>query len=76
MFSSELDRDRELMRGEVEGWDSAGPSEGAQSRESAKPSDPRCCFDTHHTHRKVGKSSYLKIKPHIFFSCLEKSAPA
>lgn len=33
MFSSELDRDRELMKGEVDGWVSVGTSEGGGVRE-------------------------------------------
>lgn len=36
MFSSELDRDKELMKGEVDGWDSAGTSESGSLRDDGK----------------------------------------
>lgn len=49
MFSSELDRDMELIRGEVDGWDSGGPSEERErEKERAQPSDTQCWIDTHH----------------------------
>lgn len=77
MFSSELDRDMELIRGEVDGWDSGGPSEETEREKE------RAREHSHQTHSvglihitcsAVGKRTFLEMQPHILF--LKKSAPA